>query len=270
LEKTLSLEGYLLVLVSWSPDGSKLASQDLLPPDLEELQGARSRVHIWNTNSWEIEQILPQEYRYGEITFPFALMWSADSLSIVGTGSDENLREVVFIANISTGEYFYPFPQITQITALDWTSDGLLAAGTNYDLNIYDVNSQQLLYIFHDVYRVRDLSWSPDGTKLLFLHNTVDIYAMSDYGAGQSIPDLAEIWDYSTGLRVASLSEHSYEFTWNPDSTKLVAVGRNANDDGLALEIWDVSNLPAVSGIPTLTPYPFITPTPNLVATPSS
>lgn len=263
LEPTLNVEGFLQVLVAWSPDGSRLASQDVrVCSPTAEFCLSRGLVRIWNTTSWTLERTLPREYSYNASTYPprrqpdpFALEWSADSTSIVAAGYDEaSYGDGVFVVDAFTGQVINVVRGVESVLGFDLHPNGLLVRSDGAIVGVYDVHAQRFLFSFFEgISEAEALSWSPDGTRLLFMND-----------------GRAEIWDFGTGQPIAFLP-FSYELDWSPDGTRIVAWGTNPDNDSRALKIWDVSDLPSVAGTPTLTPYPtFVasaTPTPTLTLT---
>ncbi len=241
LETALSLKGFQQILVSWSPDGTRIASQDFPIIEIggsEELDLGESRVNLWNTTTWKLEQRLAQRYSYGNAaptpTFPFALEWSSDGNLLAGTSGVHEM----WMMNVANGQALPPMQTVEPVTALDWHPNGLIAFGAGVSTSIYSVMEQRALYSWWDNGAIRDLAWSPDGTKLLYFSEN----------------EGTVIRDFSTGIRLATLSGSLMR--WSPDGTRIAGVLGNPERSVTELRIWDVRDLPDVSGIPTLTPYP--------------
>jgi Tol biopolymer transport system component len=241
LETTLQLNHFIQILVSWSPDGLKLASQDF--PNTEDIRGVESRIHIWDTTSWTIIRTLPEHYTYSEgVNYPFALDWSTDSTQIAGAGFDRNNGEIVFISDVITGERSDVISEISPVSALSWHNSGRLAIGS-YNLSLYDTTIGQFQYTLLDLKQIGEVHWSPDGTKLLLINDSV-----------------VEVRDSASNGLLATLPNAYAHLKWSPDGSKIATASMNTSTNSRSLQIWNVSNLP-ISNIPTLTPYATLLPT---------
>jgi WD40 repeat protein len=135
-----------------------------------------------------------------------------------------------------SGERINILPQVAPVSALDWGNNGLLAVG-NWGFAIYDTNAGQYIYTVLDAREIAELSWSPDGTKLLLVNDSV-----------------AEIRDFAINQVLATLP-NAFKLAWSPAGNQIAAAGINEDTNNPILQIWDVSALPDLSGTPTLTPY---------------
>jgi WD40 repeat protein len=211
LDRALHLDGYLQVLISWSPDGARLASQDL--PDDEDLRGLPSRVHTWNTSIWTIEHTFAEEYSYGEEVYvPFALRWNADGSQLAVAGFDHNEGvEAAYVYDVRLGKRILVVPQSDPVSMLDWNGSGLLAVGTKWAVAIYDVKAEQTIYWIDDIEhlgKLEELAWSPDSTTLLLF---------TEKGT--------QILDPKTDQVLAHLPNGNYLWTWSPTGKQIAAAG---------------------------------------------
>jgi WD40 repeat protein len=245
LETSFSLDGYLQVLVAWSPDGTLLASQDM--PDLEDPWGVVSRIHLWNTTSWALERtIADADYR------PGMLVWNASSTQLATTTDFSRNTLLIDVAN---GQQVAVFPDVEAPSALDWSVDNLLSVGGGTYLTTRSADDGHILstFLYPQLQNVRELAWSPDGTRLLIYEDFL--------GAG--------VLDFATGQRIGTFP-NAYELTWSPDGKTVAAAGVNLNNNSNTLNVWDVSQLSVDESLPTWTPYPTFVPRSTSTSAPSN
>lgn len=271
--------------VSWSPDGSKLASLSV---------SALSEVYIWDLST---EQLL--------LTFPvptqgtFDVLWSpnGDLLAITNPGNqtllvDASTGEVVgTVGGISadwdpdgsrvvTGgatdnfvlvEEIVPrtgFPgeftgnQVLRLTGasspnldVDWSSNASrVASGEAQDIaHVWDAASGQLLFS-QSIPNLLQVELSPDGEQLAIL--SLDFLSLN--GAIQ-------IWDVLTGnlLYTTPISQQEVNaLGWSPDGSELAFSASDGSPDSI------ISIIPA-PGVATPSPTPTFISTSTFTSTPT-
>ncbi len=244
LETSVNLDGYVQLLVAWSPDGTLLASQDV--PDLEDPWGASSRIQLWSTTSWALERTIADDsYR------PGMLIWNASSTQLATT---TDFGRNVLLIDAASGQQVAAFPAVEPPSALDWSAGNLLAVGGETYLTTRSTDDGQILsaFLYPQLHNVLELAWSPDGTQLLINEDHL--------GSG--------VIDFATGQRIGTFP-NAYELTWSPDGRRVATAGVNLSNNSRTLTIWDVSQLSVDESLPTWTPYPTIAPSPTPTSVPS-
>ncbi|MBK8031158.1 MAG: WD40 repeat domain-containing protein [Chloroflexi bacterium] len=234
LETSVNLDGYVQLLVAWSPDGTLLASQDV--PDLEDPWGASSRIQLWNTTSWALERtIADNSYR------PGMLIWNTSSTQLATT---TDFGRNVILIDVASGQQLAAFPAVEAPSALDWSVDNLLSVGGGTYLTTRSADDGHILstFLYPQLQNVRELAWSSDGTQLLINEDRLE----------------AGVLDFATGQRIG-IFPNAYELTWSPDGKTVAAAGVNLSNNSITLNVWDVSQLSVDESLPTWTPYPMLT-----------
>lgn len=194
--------------VSWSPDGSKLATAN------------RELVHIWNYDGQilsnkvlELEQLFTLE----DISIP--LVWSPDGTRFA-SGKE--------IWDATTGEWLLTLTDISSEfkSITDWSPDGTHLITT--DFRIWDASTGREVMAF-DNDSSEQILWSPDGTMLA---------SISRFG---QFPDSEiRIWDSSTGQLLTTLEGHTGQITsieWSPSGNFLASGGADN-----AVRVWGLPN----------------------------
>lgn len=194
--------------LSWSPDGSKLASGN-----------QNGIVQIWDIESGE--ETLRFQASTGSIV---NLSWSPDISRMATAGGDERIK----IWNTENGELLLEICCHTfrKFIAGDvaWSNDATLLASVANDstIRIWDASSgvmQRAVCCTNSEWS-RAVSWSPDGTKLAAA-------SYSGLGAGS-----VTIWDTSTWAQDRMLEGNTMsimDFDWSPDGRMIVASGNDGS-----------------------------------------
>lgn len=253
LVTSLSNENEREIVVTWSPDGTQLASMGGQITATNQLLG---NLQIWNIQTWTLSQVLPDSLLYPTRS----LIWSPDSSRIavggwcaveIGHCPADISRIGIYIADVGTQQFIDGFSVNDTPLAIAWNSNQRLAVSISSTAIIYDALSLEPLYQFDQNAQVNRLAWSSNGDQLAIgfesaLGGIINIHTGRFWG----FDDI-----YAGAGRITGLS-------WSPNNALLASVTRQGY-----IEIWDVSNLPNTSGIPTLTPLPTYRPTITPTAT---
>jgi WD40 repeat protein len=229
-----------VISLDFSPDGTRLAAGHVRRIDFPYVVFTGA-VYVWDV---EEEQIL-HEFVGGFVEF------SADGTRLLssGYGIDRYLRvhtlpDGAEIANIYTGDY---------VGAAALSADGQRAASGRYEglVQLWDVNTEQLLDTFDHGSPVHALAFAPDGAWLASGGHV--------FGGGSTV---IKIWNTSTGELVHTLAaDDTYisEISISADGATLIASGTNATvgrmvrlwriADGAMLAVYDGEMDPYVTGV---------------------
>jgi WD40 repeat protein len=212
-----SLPGFSdrLVDVSWSPDGTKVASsfwnQDVLVWDA--LTG--SKIHTLQGHTPPVSSV----------------SWSPDGTRIVTVSRDVNVN----FWNAATGAKLYSIPVSNDCKTPIWSPDSkkfVTASNDTFFVWSADFGYKILtvkcgLEVINDIKVVK---WSPDGTKIAV--------GFSNPGGCYSpeLPDSASVWSATTGKKLFALNGHLCGFgnrdpsgiqslNWSPDGSKIATGG---------------------------------------------
>ncbi len=202
------LEGHTdaVEAVTWSPDGSKLASG-----------GDDNTIRIWNASSGETLFTL-----HGHNNTITALAWSPDGKKLASTSDDKTLR----VWNPENGE---PLATLTGDSSggpryLAWSKDSAkLAIGNdNGNVQLWDMSSDPVT-LRNEQGWITPVALSPDGTKI------------ANGTAGNAI----QLWDLTNRKLLDSFPAHNdlvYFLAWSPDGSRLAS----ASSDG-TVRLWDMA-----------------------------
>ena len=242
-EVTLTYRGHTdkVHILTWSPDGSAIASSSL-----------DETIHVWNATTGKT--ILTH---HSNALQAQALAWSPDGKYIAST--DGLSSEKVLVWNASTGQpstQHTPFTGHTeQIHSLTWSPDNKYIATASDDktVQIWDALTGRTIFIYRGhTLGVRAIAWSPDGKRITSASedNAIHVWdaprggnSLIHYGHLDKINALAwspggtfvtsasddktvQIWDSSTGRKVFTYSGHTGGVTsvsWSPDGLRLAS-----------------------------------------------
>ena len=190
LLKTLDGHSGIVVLVAWSPDGSKIASQ------------SSGGVKIWDVESGKVRRTL--EGNFNTIT------WSPDGTKIASGSVDKTVK----IWNVESGEVRRTFEgHSNSIHSVAWSPDGskIVSGSDDKTVKIWNVESGECLKTLEGHSNsIHSVAWSPDGSKF----------------ASQS-SDGVKIWDIESGECLKTLEGPIFSVAWSPDGTKIVSGSNN-------------------------------------------
>lgn len=191
--------------VSWSPDGSRLASA-----------GADRIVCIWDAT-----EELPPLRLIGHDKEVLGIAWSPDGRRLASASWDQTVR----IWDAKTGnEIFKCEGHSGEVFCVAWSPDGNTIASGGHDFAIHtwsaiDGTPKSVLTGHEDT--VTSLDWSPDGRQL----------------ASSARDATIRIWEVATETAVLTLPGHFNwvnKVAWKPDGSQLASA---SNDQ--TLRIWD-------------------------------
>jgi serine/threonine protein kinase len=193
--------------ISWSPDGSKLASAS----DDKTIQ-------IWNPASGESLLTLR-----GHTETVSSIAWSPDGSKLASTSDDKTLR----VWNSTTGAMLTTLKgdPLGGPRYLAWNKDGTkLAIGTdNGKVQLWNLEPEtEPVTIRSEQGWLTAIAWNPDNTKL----------------ANGTQDNAIQVWDVNSGKLLVTFPAHTgfiYALNWSPDGNKLAS----ASLDG-TVHLWDM------------------------------
>ncbi|KAJ5917529.1 hypothetical protein N7466_011083 [Penicillium verhagenii] len=191
--------------ITWSPDGSRLAS------------GSRDKtVRIWDPATGQSVSTLE-----GHSHWVRSIAWSPDGSRLASGSGDDTVRiwDPATGQSVSTLEGHNGWVQ-----SIAWSPDGsrLASGSSDKTVRIWDPATGQSVGTLegHNGW-VQSIAWSPDGSRL----------------ASGSCDKTVRIWDPATGQSVSTLEGHSdwvRSIAWSPDGSRLAS----GSDDN-TVRIWD-------------------------------
>jgi len=177
------------IFVIWKPTGERIASLGMeMPLVMGGGTLALITIYIWNTDTWQLERIVPHQYIIDSYELPANLLeWNPDGSSqLIGVGNEgymetgdvlegTNLRSrevvgitglIAWVIDADTGV------QVKTISLLgppfDYSvarqPDGeLIAVGNKAGVVLYDYSSGEFVDTINASIFVRNVAWSPDG-----------------------------------------------------------------------------------------------------------
>jgi len=226
--------------ITWSPDGSKLASASRLN------YSGDNTLRIWDaTSSREVQTIRAD---------PRKVSWSPDGTRI--SWCDIKLGVEVWDVESGTRVHLFKARGRNRLTAVAWSPDGKrIATGGggvfsqwggvvgSWEPEITVIDSATgnvLLAITGRRFSgsVRHLVWSPDGSKLV---------SVSTSGGCRPFPSI-QVWDAERGIEVQSLKAEAPELSdiaWSPDGTRLAGCGMYERK----IIVWDLASAERVHAL---------------------
>ncbi|CAI7613168.1 unnamed protein product [Penicillium pancosmium] len=201
-----TLEGHSrsVASVTWSPDGSRLASGSY-----------DQTIGIWDPVTGQCTSTLE-----GHSDWVRSIVWSPDGSRLASGSYDQTIR----IWDPATGQCISTLKEYsTSVTSIAWSPDGSrLVSGSDYQtIRIWDPVTSQCISVFEGRSRsVLSVVWSPDGSRL----------------ASGSRDQRIRIWDPVTGQCTSTLEGHSDDVTsiaWSPDGSRLASGSRDQT-----IRIW--------------------------------
>ena len=213
--------------VSWSPDGQRLAYEgskmiggtQIIVLNLTD--DTHTTLTTVNTNSQPV--------------------WSPDGMSIAYLHYDNDRWAHVYVRDADgtnarqvTNERVVAGEPERSVKALKWSPDGSQVAYRASverrfgDIFVIDADGTDRVQLTHDARQKTGLSWSADGSELLFAVNPgSDIYVINEDGTGK--------------IRLTDYFGDDTHPTWSPDGTKIVYVTGDG-DTEIALMNADGTN----------------------------
>ncbi|KAJ5128771.1 hypothetical protein N7526_006937 [Penicillium atrosanguineum] len=212
-----TLEGHSQIVrsITWSPDGSKLASASY-----------DKTVRIWDPATGQSISTLK-----GYTDSVSSIAWSPDGSRLASASDDKIVR----IWNPATGQSISTLKgHGGSVRLIAWAPDGnqLASASDDKTVRIWDLASgRSILILEGHSGLVRSIAWSPDGRRLAL--------ASSD--------KTVRIWDLATGQSVLALEGHSDLVTaiaWSPDGRRLASASSDKT-----VRIWDPATGQSISTV---------------------
>ncbi|KAJ5538249.1 hypothetical protein N7494_007728 [Penicillium frequentans] len=208
---TLEGHSHWTILITWSPDGSQLASASV-----------DKTIRIWDPASGQCASIL--EGHSDPVT---SLIWSPDGSRLASASNDKTIR----IWDPAKGQCALTFKGYSGSDdsiaySIAWSPDGskLASASDDNTVRIWDPATGQCTSTLKgNSDRVISITWSPDGSQL----------------ASSSDDTTLRIWDLVTGQCASSMFEgHSglaYQIAWSPNGSQLAS-----SLDNNTMRIWSL------------------------------
>ncbi|HLV99300.1 MAG TPA: protein kinase [Ktedonobacterales bacterium] len=215
--------------VSWSPDGTRIASAS-----------DDGTVQIWSAFTGA------QPYTYhGHTSAVMAVAWSKDGTLVASGSQDKTLR----IWDTSNGALLHSYTFGKPVVAVAWSKDGsyLAAASQDFTIGVWDAKTWIRLHRFGAFGAVNAISWSPDNIHLV---------------SGDTNQE-AIIWNIVTGGRIRTYRGHTASvlaLAWSPDGTG-IASGADLPDT--TLQYWNSTSLAQLWSITTNGATPALAWSPN-------
>ncbi len=167
-----------ILSAAWSSDGGMIA--------LGDLDGSLT-VHHLDTNQFEKANI-------DEAPAIFSIAWSPDSLAIAASASLGDNKDMIrfFVLEPFLTSTVPILTDTSNIVALEWNTlfpNMLTAGSTNGDVRIWNLNGLELIEQFQISQPVASLSWSADGTQLLYMDDGIQKHQIDFAQLQNHIPD---------------------------------------------------------------------------------
>lgn len=148
--KALSGFPSTIVDISWSPDGSALAT--LAYPAY--MDGVMPAVKIWDVHNWNVIKEYPNIY---------AMSWSPEGKRLALADASDMGGKDIRIVDARSGQVLKQLVQEKYIFEISWSPDGsriVLASGMKHAIQLLNASNGSLLYSFSQCSEFR--AWSPD------------------------------------------------------------------------------------------------------------
>lgn len=212
----------LIMVATWSPDGSRIAAATSPSPDSVIIWDAATGNDLLSVNT---HGDLCQE----NFNLLRDLVWSpsADRLAAVAQDAVSGDGCGVVLFDATSGQTLLTLQGYDSAgRSLDWAPDGktMLTAHENGTIRIWDIQTgeERSTLTGHEGI-VYDAVFDPDGSRI----------------ASASEDGTVRLWDVTTGAELRTFGDHFgpvQSVAWSPQGTRLVSGG----NDGLA-RVWDVA-----------------------------
>jgi WD40 repeat protein/tRNA A-37 threonylcarbamoyl transferase component Bud32 len=218
--KTLELKGQPARLVSWSPDGRRLAT------------AVGSTVRIWNATTG----ITVLELKNDDMYLVDAVSWSPDGRQGVVVGQDKSSRGMARVWNMKDGTPAFTIRDVRYLKyernnwaagAVAWSPDSRRLATTVRDtVSVWDAKTGSATLVLKGHSRdVMAVGLSPDGSRFATL----------------STDSTVRVWDVRSGREILKLQRGLDVFSvnslaWSPDGTHIALTGTGAPN---TVRVWD-------------------------------
>lgn len=233
LQIALDDEKHAYWVVTWSPDGCRLAT---ISVESDDANAWHYRVRIWDIATGESVLILTPEPQLGD--YRGELDWSPDSTKLAFIGKkykhDDMVIYPIYVFDAITAKLLETLENSSEANSLVWHSDGELAVARSNDIIIYDTDFDKVSKVISTNTFSR-FDWNPDGQKFVV-------------STPYSDENHVSIIDITSGEVTPLLDNDNLNYVaWNPVNdfiavTEFTIVDRE-NDK---LQVWDVSKLPEI------------------------
>ena len=218
--------------LSWSPDGSSIASATGGLTDIDQT------VHVWNAATGQTQ--LKYAGHAGGVLDIFTISsvaWSPNGQYIASAGTDKTMKKqksgpstpstrshTAQIWHANTGQYIATCNGSSHyIYDIAWSPDSryITTAETEGGVYIWDARSGENVLVYRGHTKAaRAVAWSPDGSRIASAGNDHTV----------------QIWHATTGKLLYMYREHTRNVTtvaWSPDGKRIASSG----SDGI-VRIW--------------------------------
>ncbi|GEM_PF-1472251 len=238
----LQHDGLELTSITWSPDGSKLATASRR----NDTETHEPEIYIWDVSTGE--RLLTITDRFGLFN---DIAWSPDGRQITAANAanyeynllvwDASNGEVLATFEGSGGASRRSFGEPGGIRNVDWSPDSTRIITTGYDgkVDIWSMISGQIVSEFEtdtetEIWFSNSALFSPSGDFIASL--------------GQSMPSevvspTIKIWDAESYELSTSIDcMYCRAIMWNPTGSTLLSIVENPYLASSELNLWDVTN----------------------------
>ncbi|MCC7431360.1 fibronectin type III domain-containing protein [bacterium] len=244
--------------VSFSPDGSKVASGSYSYDNTVKIWNASDGSLIWTGNhSGDIYSVSfsPDGSKVASGSYQEVKIWNASDGSLIWTGNHSNRvwsvsfsldgskvasgswDNTVKVWNASDGSLIWTGNHSYFVNSVSFSPDGSKVASGSEDntLKVWNASDGSLIWTGNHSYYVNSVSFSPDGSKVVSGSddNTVKIWNASDGSllwTGNHSNDVYSVSFSPDGSKVVSGSYDNTLKVWNASDGSLLWTGNHSND----------------------------------------